>query len=74
MSALPHWLRSPRVVAGLAMVAAIAVAAALAPLIVPNDPQEQHLIATLLPPAWSPAATPRSRSAPTASAAACSRA
>jgi dipeptide transport system permease protein len=54
MSPLPPWLRSPRVVAGLVIVAAIALAALLAPLIAPNDPQEQHLLATLLPPAWSP--------------------
>jgi peptide/nickel transport system permease protein len=54
MRPLPHWLRSSRVVAGLAVVAGIALAAVLAPLIAPNDPQEQHLVATLLPPAWSP--------------------
>jgi dipeptide transport system permease protein len=54
MRPLPHWLRSPRVVAGLAIVVLIGVAAVLAPLVAPNDPQEQHLVATLLPPAWSP--------------------
>jgi peptide/nickel transport system permease protein len=27
----------------------------LAPLVAPHDPQEQHLVSTLLPPAWSPA-------------------
>ena len=55
MTALPAWLRSGRVVAGLAVVALVGLCAALAPLLAPNDPQEQHLLATLLPPAWSPA-------------------
>jgi len=54
MFSLPHWLRSPRVVAGLLIVGLIAAAALLAPVIAPNDPQEQHLVSTLLPPAWSP--------------------
>jgi len=54
MSALPRWLRSGRVVAGLLIVVLVALAAVLAPLVAPNDPQEQHLVATLLPPAWSP--------------------
>jgi peptide/nickel transport system permease protein len=54
MSALPAWLRSDRVVAGLLIVVLIGLCAVLAPLVAPNDPQEQHLLATLLPPAWSP--------------------
>src|SRR5580704_4728549 len=54
MGALPRWLRSGRVVAGLLIVVLVALAAVLAPLVAPNDPQEQHLVATLLPPAWSP--------------------
>ena len=54
MRPLPAWLHSPRVVAGLLIIGLIAVAAVLAPLLAPNDPQEQHLVATLLPPAWSP--------------------
>ena len=54
MKSLPHWLRSGRVIAGLLIVGLIAAAALLAPLVAPNDPQEQHLLATLLPPAWSP--------------------
>jgi len=53
MGALPRWLRSGRVVAGLVIVVLVALAAVLAPLVAPNDPQEQHLVATLLPPAWS---------------------
>jgi peptide/nickel transport system permease protein len=54
MTTLPRWLRSGRVVAGLLIVVLVALAAVLAPLVAPNDPQEQHLVATLLPPAWSP--------------------
>jgi peptide/nickel transport system permease protein len=53
MGVPPYWLRSGRVVAGLVIVTLIGLAALLAPLIAPNDPQEQHLVATLLPPAWS---------------------
>jgi dipeptide transport system permease protein len=55
MNALPHWLRSTRVLAGLLIVAVVGLCAVLAPLVAPHDPQEQHLVATLLPPAWSPA-------------------
>lgn len=54
MGALPAWLRSGRVVAGLLIVALVGLCAVLAPLVAPNDPQDQHLIATLLPPAWLP--------------------
>jgi peptide/nickel transport system permease protein len=54
MCTLPAWLRSHRVVAGLLIVALVGLAALLAPLVAPNDPQEQHLVAILLPPAWSP--------------------
>jgi peptide/nickel transport system permease protein len=55
MDALPHWLRSGRVLAGLLIVAVVGLCAVLAPLVAPHDPQEQHLVSTLLPPAWSPA-------------------
>jgi peptide/nickel transport system permease protein len=55
MDALPHWLRSGRVLAGLLIVAVVALCAVLAPLVAPHDPQQQHLVSTLLPPAWSPA-------------------
>jgi len=54
MRPLPPWLSSPRVVAGFAIVALIGIAALLAPLVAPNDPQEQNLVSTLLPPAWAP--------------------
>src|SRR5262249_24159803 len=49
---LPTWLRSGRVITGLAIVAAIALIAIFAPLLAPHDPNEQNLISTLLPPAW----------------------
>ena len=49
--ALPRWLRSGRVVAGLVIVALVVLCALLAPLIAPNDPQEQNLVSILLPPA-----------------------
>ena len=43
----------PRVVAGAALATAIAMLAVLAPWIAPHDPQEQDLLATLLPPVWA---------------------
>jgi hypothetical protein len=52
MSVLGRCLRSPRVVIGGCLVAAVALAALLAPWIAPHDPQEQDLLATLLPPSW----------------------
>jgi len=52
VSQLPTWLRSGRVVVGLAIVTAIALIAIFAPLLAPHDPNEQNLISTLLPPAW----------------------
>ncbi len=48
----PTWLRSGRVLIGLAIVTAIALIAIFAPLLAPHDPNEQNLISTLLPPAW----------------------
>jgi peptide/nickel transport system permease protein len=51
--ALPASLRSLRVAAGAAIVALVLLCALLAPLVAPHDPQEQNLIATLAPPAWS---------------------
>lgn len=53
MSALPAWLRSGRVLTGLAIVLAIAFIALLAPIISPHDPNEQNLLTTFLPPAWA---------------------
>ncbi len=53
MSALPRWLRSGRVLTGLAVILTIALVALLAPLIAPHDPNEQNLLTTFLPPAWA---------------------
>lgn len=44
-------IRSPQVLLGAALVAALLTLALLAPMIAPHDPQEQDLLATLLPPA-----------------------
>ena len=51
---LPTWMRSVRVLIGLAIVLLIGLTAVFAPLLAPHDPNEQNLIATLLPPAWLP--------------------
>ena len=51
---LPTWMRSARVLIGLAIVLLIGLTAVFAPLLAPHDPNEQNLIATLLPPAWLP--------------------
>ena len=47
-------MRSARVLIGLAIVLFVGLCAVFAPLIAPHDPNEQNLIATLLPPAWLP--------------------
>ncbi|MFN3644818.1 MAG: ABC transporter permease [Gemmobacter sp.] len=47
-------LRSPRVIAGLLLLAALLSAAFGAPWLAPNDPNAQDLLATVLPPAWVP--------------------
>ncbi len=73
MRLLPAWMRSARVLVGLAIVLLIGLAALFAPLLAPHDPNEQNLISILLPPAWLPGGEPTIRSAPTASAAACCR-
>lgn len=52
MKSLPAWLRSGRVLIGLAIVITLAFCAIFAPYIAPNDPSEQNLVYTLLPPAW----------------------
>lgn len=52
MRALPPWLRSARVLTGLAIVLVIGLCAAFAPYIAPHDPNEQNLVSTLLPPVW----------------------
>ena len=51
---LPTWMRSVRVLIGLAIVLLIGLTAVFAPLLAPHDPNGQNLIATLLPPAWLP--------------------
>jgi peptide/nickel transport system permease protein len=48
-------LRSLRVTAGSIIVAVVIFCALFAPAIAPHDPQEQNLISTLVPPAWSAA-------------------
>ena len=50
---MPHWLRSGRVVAGLLLIGAVLACAAFAPMLAPHDPDEQNLLTTLLPAAWS---------------------
>lgn len=52
MRSLPPWLRSARVLAGLAIIVLILLCAVFAPYIAPHDPNEQNLVSTLLPPAW----------------------
>ena len=49
---LPAPLRSGRVLFGLAILIVLVGAAILAPWLAPHDPNEQNLIATLLPPFW----------------------
>lgn len=45
-------LTNPRVMAGGVIIGLMAVVAGLAPWLAPHDPQEQDLLATLLPPMW----------------------
>src|SRR6266852_4260527 len=49
----PRWLRSGRVVTGLAIITVIGLCAILAPWLAPHDPNEQNLIATFLPSTWA---------------------
>lgn len=58
MRNLPAWLRSSRVLIGLAVVAVIMLCAVFAPQIAPHDPNEQSLVSTLLPPIWSKGSEP----------------
>ncbi|AXK79922.1 ABC transporter permease [Pseudolabrys taiwanensis] len=53
MMHLPPWLRSARVIAGLAIIIVICICALFAPYLAPHDPNDQDLIATLLPPVWT---------------------
>ncbi|MBV9751087.1 MAG: ABC transporter permease, partial [Hyphomicrobiales bacterium] len=52
------FLRSGRVIAGAILVGTVMICALFAPLLVPHDPQEQNLITTLVPPAWSAGGNP----------------
>ena len=49
---MPRWLRDRRVIVGLGVLFAVLVLAVLAPLLVQAAPDEQDLLATLLPSAW----------------------
>jgi peptide/nickel transport system permease protein len=53
IDALSRCVADPRVVVGAVLAAAIAMLALLAPWIAPHDPQDQDLLATLLPPVWA---------------------
>jgi peptide/nickel transport system permease protein len=48
------WLRSGRVIVGLAIVLVVLICAILAPWIAPHDPNDQSLLAILTPPSWAP--------------------
>lgn len=48
-----RWLCSARIATGLVIVTVILSCALFAPWLAPHDPNEQNLIATFLPPAWS---------------------
>jgi peptide/nickel transport system permease protein len=55
---MPRWLRSGRVLIGLLILLFVVACALFAPYLAPNDPNEQNLIATLLPPAWADGGDP----------------
>src|SRR6476660_1126187 len=55
---LPAWMRSTRVLTGLAIVLFVGLTAVFAPLLAPHDPNDQNRISTLLPPAWLPGGEP----------------
>lgn len=52
MKRFPLWLKNGRSLIGFAILMFIALAAVLAPILAPHDPNEQNLIAALLPPFW----------------------
>jgi peptide/nickel transport system permease protein len=58
MGNLLAMLRSGRIIAGLAIMTVILTCALLAPWLAPHDPEEQNLVSTLLPPAWSASGDP----------------
>ncbi len=49
---MPRWLRSARVIAGLLLAGLVLTCALAAPWLAPHDPDEQDLIAMLLPAVW----------------------
>jgi peptide/nickel transport system permease protein len=55
---IPAWLRSGRVITGLVIITVVAMCALFAPYLAPNDPNDQNLLAILLPPAWTPEGDP----------------
>lgn len=50
---MPRWACDTRVIVGLSILFAVLVLALLAPLLVQSAPDEQDLLATLLPSAWA---------------------
>jgi peptide/nickel transport system permease protein len=52
-AAIRRCLSSPRVVVGIVLIVAITLVALFAPWLAPHDPQDQDLLNTLVPPAWS---------------------
>jgi peptide/nickel transport system permease protein len=50
---MPRWLRDTRVIVGVAVLLTLLALALLAPLLVKAAPDEQDLLATLLPSAWA---------------------
>lgn len=53
-----RWWNSPRVLVGGAIALVILLAALGAPWLAPHDPEEQNLLASLLPPLWIEGADP----------------
>ena len=53
LAACRRCLAEPRVVLGGILILVISALALLAPILAPHDPQDQDLLATLLPPMWS---------------------
>ena len=58
MGILPAWMRSGRVIIGLLIVSTVVACALFAPWLAPHDPEEQDLLAQLLPPFWLSGADP----------------
>jgi peptide/nickel transport system permease protein len=55
---MPRWLRSGRVLVGLAVVLAVVLGAIFAPHLAPQDPDAQDLLATLAPASWQAGGSP----------------